>query len=277
MFFYIHPQNNDLMQKIILTALLLAAPHAHAITCPAPLEVPQGEGIETPAVVCGALGVFSQHGKKGFFDPSTGEIVVPAQFDDVYNNYVADTLTPVMKDGRWAYVDTRGKAHTAWEFEQVSLFPYDDALAIVGKAGRYGMIDRHGKTVVPLEYERMDGFMRREDNRGYTTVACKAGKCGYLDEKGNTLIALAYDDAGGFGADVAPVKKGDRWGYINLKGETVQPFAYEEAEAFSHNWAGSRDRVCVEAVKDGKQVAIDPQGNTLPEGTFCHPLPLPEA
>ena len=130
------------MQKIILTALLLAAPHTHAIECPAPLEVPQGEGIEIHRNVCGALGVFSQHGKKGFFDPGSGEIVVPAQFDAVYNDYVADTLTPVMKDGRWAYVDTRGKAHTAWEFEQVSLFPYDDALAIVGKAGRYGIIDR---------------------------------------------------------------------------------------------------------------------------------------
>ena len=263
------------MQKIILTALLLAAPHAHAIICPAPLEVPQGEGIETPAVVCGTLGVFSQHGKKGFFDPSTGEIVVPAQFDAVYNDYVDDTLTPVMKDGRWAYVDTQGKAHTAWEFDQVSLFLYDDALAIVGKDGRYGMINRHGKTVVPLEYERLDGFMRPENGYNYLTVACKAGKCGYLDEKGKTVIALDYDDAGGFGAAIAPVKKGDKWGYINPQGKTVQPFEYEAAEAFTHNWIGSRERECVEAQKNGKRVAIDPQGKTLPENTRCELLPPP--
>ena len=261
--------------KPLFLALALAAASAHASLCPPPREVPKGAGIEASHPVCGALGVFSQHGKKGFFDPHSGAVVVPAQFDAVFRDYVADTLTPVMKDGRWAYVDTQGKAHTAWEYEQVSLFPYDDALAIVGKDGRYGMIDRHGATVVPLEYERMDGFMRREDNRGYTTVACKAGKCGYLDEKGNTLIALAYDDAGGFGADVAPVKKGDRWGYINLKGETVQPFAYEEAEAFIHDWTGSRDRECVEAQKNGKRVAIDPQGKTLPENTRCMPLPPP--
>ena len=151
--------------KPLFLALALAAASAHAITCPAPLEVPQGEGIETPAVVCGALGVFSQHGKKGFFDPSTGEIVVPAQFDAVFRDYVADTLTPVMKDGRWAYVDTQGK--------------------------------------------------------------------------------------------------------------TVQPFEYEAAEAFTHNWMGSRERECVEAQKNGKRVAIDPQGKTLPENTRCELLPPP--
>lgn len=261
--------------KLLFLALALAAASAHAIICPAPLEVPQGEGIETPAVVCGTLGVFSQHGKKGFFDPSTGEIVVPAQFDAVYNDYVDDTLTPVMKDGRWAYVDTQGKAHTAWEYEQVSLFRYDDALAIVGKGGRYGMIDRNGETAVPLEYDRLDGFMRPENGYNYLTVACKAGKCGYLDEKGKTVIALEYDDAGGFGAAIAPVKKGDKWGYINPQGKTVQPFEYEAAEAFTHNWIGSRERECVEAQKNGKRVAIDPQGKTLPENTRCELLPPP--
>ena len=255
-------------------ALTLAATHACAIVCPRPIAVPEGEGIETPYRVCGALGVFSQNGKKGFFDPDSGAIVAPAQFDAVYKDYVADTLTPVMKDGRWAYVDTQGKAHTAWEFDQVSLFLYDDTLAIVGKDGRYGMIDRNGETAVPLEYDRLDGFMRQENGYNYLTVACKAGKCGYLDEKGKTVIALEYDDAGGFGADVAPVKKGDKWGYINPQGKTVQPFEYEAAEAFTHNM-GSRERECVEAQKNGKRVAIDPQGKTLPENTLCMPLPPP--
>ena len=193
--------------KLLFLALALAAASAHAITCPAPIEVPEGEGIEASPHVCGALGVFTQHGKKGFFDPHSGAVVVPAQFDAVVRDYVADTLTPVMKGEHWAYVDTQGKAHTAWEFDQVSLFLYDDALAIVGKDGRYGMINRNGETAVPLEYDRLDGFMRPENGYNYLTVACKAGKCGYLDEKGKTVIALEYDDAGGFGADVAPVKK----------------------------------------------------------------------
>ena len=137
------------------------------------------------------------------------------------------------------------------------------------------MIDRNGETAVPLEYDRLDGFMRPENGYNYLTVACKAGKCGYLDEKGKTVIALEYDDAGGFGADVAPVKKGDKWGYINPQGKTVQPFEYEAAEAFTHNWMGSRERECVEAQKNGKRVAIDPQGKTLPENTRCELLPPP--
>ena len=187
--------------KPLFLALALAAASAHAIPCPAPREVPEGEGIETPYPVCGALGVFDQHGKKGFFDPHSGAVVVPAQFDAVYNDYVDDTLTPVKKGEKWGYVDTQGKAHTAWEFDQVSLFLYDDALAIVGKDGR--------------------------------------------------------------------------WAYVDTQGKTVQPFEYEAAEAFTHNWMGSRERECVEAQKNGKRVAIDPQGKTLPEGTSCKLLPPP--
>ena len=164
--------------KPLFLALALAAASAHAIPCPAPIEEPEGEGIEASHHVCGALGVFTQHGKKGFFDPHSGAVVVPAQFDAVFRDYVADTLTPVMKGEHWAYVDTQGKAHTAWEFDQVSLFLYDDALAIVGKGGRYGMINRNGETAVPLEYDRLDGFMRPEN--GY-----------YLDVKGGTTPSPA--------------------------------------------------------------------------------------
>ena len=262
--------------KLLFLTLTLAAASAHASLCPPPREVPEGEGIEASHHVCGAVGVFTQHGKKGFFDTKTGEIVVPAQFDAVYNDHVDDTLTPVRKGEYWAYVDPQGKPHTAYEYDHVSRFYYGDTFAIVGKNGHYGMINRKGEVAVPLEYDRLDGLMRPENGYNYLTVACKAGKCGYLDEKGKTRIALEYDDAGGFGADVAPVKKGDKWGYINAQGETVQPFAYEEAEAFTdHYQMGSPDQNCVEATKGGKRVASDPQGKTLPEGTSCKLLPPP--
>ena len=51
--------------KPLFLALALAAASAHAIPCPAPREVPEGEGIEAFHPVCGALGVFDQHGKTG--------------------------------------------------------------------------------------------------------------------------------------------------------------------------------------------------------------------
>lgn len=111
--------------KPLFLALALAAASAHAIPCPAPREVPEGEGIEASLHVCGALGVFTQHGKKGFFDPHSGAVVVPAQFDAVFRDYVADTLTPVMKDGRWAYVDTQGKTVQPFEYEAAEAFTHN--------------------------------------------------------------------------------------------------------------------------------------------------------
>ena len=90
----------------------------------------------------------------------------------------------------------------------------------------------------------------------------------------NTNKQEKYDEITDFHKGFACVRQGDKWGYINPQGKTVQPFEYEAAEAFTHNM-GSRERECVEAQKNGKRVAIDPQGKTLPENTLCMPLPPP--
>lgn len=261
------------MKKYFLPILLFAAGGAYAIPCPTPTQHPEGAEVYP---TCGAHGVFLKDGKYGFFDTHSGETLAEAQFDEVKDRYVAPDLTPVRQGEKWAYVDGKGQAQTPYQYEYAEHF-HSGPLAIVGKDGRYGMIDTQMRIAVPLEYTRLDGFMLPEvpDYPAYLTVACKDGKCGFLNQKGETAIPLHYEDAGGFGAGVAPVKKGDKWGYIHPQGEVVQDFVYNEAPAFHKPWYGQRNVSCVEATRDGKRVAIGPQGEILPEDTICLLLPPP--
>lgn len=261
------------MRKTALLFTALAAVQAYAVPCPFPNEKP--EGAEEAYATCGGIGIFKKDGKFGFYDPKNGEVLVKAQFDEVKDRYIGDRLIPVRQGDKWAYVDKHGQAATPYQYEEANHFPYGAATAIVRQNGRYGMIDSKLQSVVPMEYERIDGFIVPEGGDAYLSAACKDGKCGFLNDKGETVIALEYDDARGFGAAVAPVKKGDKWGYINAKGEIVQDFVYDEAPEFTRHWAGGRDVSCVEAKRGGATVAIDPQGKILPEGTQCMLLAPP--
>lgn len=260
------------MKKQFLAILVMTAMQAHAIPCPIPMQKPEGAEVY-PA--CGTHGLFKKDGKYGFFDTQSGDILVPAQFDEVKDHYVAPDLTPVRQGEKWAYVDGNGQALTPYQYEYAEHFIYGGALSIARKNGRYGMVNDRFEAAVPFEYERIERLLQPEGSPFYLAVACKNGKCGYLNEKGETAIALQYDEAEGFTAAVTAVRKGDKWGYINAQGEVVQPFVYDKAGFFPLNWLGDRNTPCVEAEQGGKRVVIDPHGKILPPDTDCPLLPPP--
>lgn len=262
------------MKNIFLIPLALAAAQAFAVPCPMSAHAPEGAEV-FPS--CTNIALFRQNGQYGYFNPENGEIIAPAQFDEVRTTFVSPFLNPVRKGEKWAYVDGKGQAKTPYEYDHAEDFlAGKDSAAIVGKNGRFGIINTQFQVIAPIEYTRIDSFLDPEFGRPYwLAAACKDGKCGFLNEKGEIAIAFEYEDAGGFGAAVAPVKKGGKWGYIDAKGKTVQPFEFDYAPPFGRYWTGDPADTCVEAEKDGKRVVIDRKGNILPEDTLCLPVPPP--
>lgn len=266
------------MKKTFLILSIFLAASAQAVPCPKPDKHPAGADVYP---TCGGIGVFRQNELFGFFDTQSGEVLVPAQFDEVKDNYVSE-LTPVRKGKYWAYVNQQGQEQSPYEYEYAERFYYKDALAIVRKHN-LGMIDQRMQIVLPFEYESMGGFLpvpeRNTREYGLITSACKIGiirYCGFLNEKGEAVIPFIYRDVGSFDAPIAPVmNEAGKWGYINLKGEVVQDFVYDVAPSFGRYRLGAREFDCVKAQKDGKEVIIDFQGKILPENTICAPLSPP--
>lgn len=247
------------MNKFLLGTLLVACftilPMAYAIPCPSAISPPNAQRVYNS---CGQYAVFQQNGLYGFSERHSGKVVVPAQYEAVFNYYANEhSPTAVKRKGKWGFVNMKGRVIVPFKYDTAQHFGYGGTPAIVSINGKWGMVGTQGQTVVPLNYERMDGF---NDN---FAVACKSGKCGFFDHKGNQAIDLIYDDAGSFGNGIAPVKQNDKWGYIDTKGKTVIPFEYDQAAPFQRDWAGIINNSCLFVIKNGQEMAIDATGKVL--------------
>jgi len=91
--------------------------------------------------------VVANNNKLGMVD-STGNIVIPTQYDEVFpfNNGRGF----VMKDGKYAAITYSGKLLTSFLFDQVGGFSNDAALVVVNR--RQGFINQSGKYIVQPQY-----------------------------------------------------------------------------------------------------------------------------
>jgi RNA polymerase sigma factor (sigma-70 family) len=157
-------------------------------------------------------------------------------------------LRPLLKDGKWGYVDSRGKMvirpqyRRAWEFSEglAMVIPEAD-----GEDGRpkVGYIDRDGRTVIPPKFDNGCGFS--------DGLACvNVGGQLYID--GN-FIGHGWNGKG-------------KWGFIDTKGKVVVEPQFHKPAKFS----GGRALVALmERVGKPGIRLIDRQGRSLKEFPGC--------
>jgi hypothetical protein len=139
----------------------------------------------------------------------------------------------VGKNGKFGYVNRRGKEITPLKYDKAMRFYWD-----VGKVcinGKWGLVNKRGKEITPLIYDEI---------RGHQDPIVKLnGKYGYLNRKtGKLLTPIKYDKAeewhqildflnDGFGHDdLAKVKLKGKWGCIDLHGNEIVPLKYSGIE-----------------------------------------------
>jgi hypothetical protein len=67
------------------------------------------------------------------------------------------SLARVKADGKWGYIDTRGREVIPLRFDDAKDFAAN-GLAPVEVDGKYGYIDARGREVIPLRYDFVHGF-----------------------------------------------------------------------------------------------------------------------
>ena len=164
----------------------------------------------------------------------TGEVLVPALFDEIPERYdciseIKDPCgcVPVVRGHKFALCKTDGKGTLVTDFSYDRLFRYfwsNYKYFITVNAGKKGVIACNGKEIVPCEmdeiYEMMDADgcipLRKEDKWGLVY-------CGVATE-------VIYEDYK-FDLEMGMVKKDGKWYYINAKGQPVTKM--EEGSFFS--------------------------------------------
>lgn len=146
----------------------------------------------------------------------------------------SEGLAPVMKGGKWGYVDKSGRVVVEPRFDDAETFSGGLARVRVGEL--FGYIDASGKLVIPARFKDADNFSgglapvaeREEDDDG-------DGFYYYIDRRGATAIKGPYAVASHFFKGLAHVRlrggnhegSRGRFAYINAKGKTV--FTYTVA------------------------------------------------
>lgn len=152
-----------------------------------------------------------------------------AQNNAANNNGSEKWLAPVKQNGKWGYIDPKGR----YEIRSVYDFAgeFSENLAAVKKDGKWGFIDADGRFVAEPSfqdaYSVANGYARVKQN----------DKWGYINSAGILEIKPVFDVASDFSEGVALVKKDGKFGYINQKGVYVIDPTFDDAFGFSEGYA----------------------------------------
>ncbi len=170
--------------------------------------------------------IFEENGKVGL-RRVTGEVLVPALFDEIPERYdciseIKDPCwrVPVVRNHKYALCKMDGKGTLVTDFVYDRIFRYfwsNYKYFITVNDGKKGVIACNGKEIVPCEmdeiYEMMDADgcipLRKGDKWGLVY-------CGVATE-------VIYDDYK-FDLEMGMVKKDGEWYYIDYKGRPVKEF-----------------------------------------------------
>lgn len=236
---------------------------------------------------------FDKNGKAGYGSTS-GEIFIPAQFDDA--GEFSEGMAAVKKNGKWGFIDRTGAVVIPCKYDGVRPFSdgsaigefnrtgngkdnkgyciidpsgkeitpiYDDAgffhddRAVVGQNGKFGYVNRQGKVAIPIIYDWAAYFVN-----GYADIQLK-GKYGIIDINGKETVPAIYDkmesNESPSGQLIAAFCKGEKYGYINMNGSQITKFEFEEAEPFESSEftiVGNNDKYGIIDTKGRKVVPI---------------------
>jgi len=214
-------------------------------------------------------GVYGTGSKYGYMD-KTGEIKIPAQFDDAYEFsegfavvYMFSTdKEPPLPDswepyGTHAFINAKGKY--VFLCEEGWLTSFSEGIALVrDKEGQYFINTSFEKVFDVANFATIEPFIE-----GYALVQTKGTpypspiekKWSYIDKTGNLATDKEFEEANPFSEGMAAVKNNGKWGVIDNNFNLVIDYQYDSAGDFSDGL------MAVE--KDGKSGYIDKTGQVV--------------
>jgi hypothetical protein len=225
------------MKNIILTIGLLFC------TLIINAQQPEGDWDRTLEMKSGYFRVI-KNGKAGVIN-SNGEILIPCEFDQVYD-LTDDNYVKVLKNRKTGLYHIEQGIIISAEYDQI--WTFEGEMVKVLKDRKYGYINKDGLFVIPVEYNNIWS----PDENGLIKVL-KDGKTGFYDTNGNVILPADYQQIWSFEGDLAKVLKNGKLGYVNKDGEEVIPAIYDHIGSFENGRA--------KAFLNGTVIYFDEHGN----------------
>ena len=171
--------------------------------------------------------------------------------------------------GYYSFIDMKNNTISeGWE----NAHGYSDGYAPVMKDGKWGFIDTEGNLVIPCEWDYCQSFSNgyvsvfRGELTDYNYP--DRGVYSFIDAEGNVL-SEGWEDAGIFSDGFAYVKENGKYGYIDVEGNLVIPCTWDDAYNFNDGvgvvFSGGLTKYGSADAEKGTFYMLDVQGNTLGE------------
>ncbi len=199
------------------------------------------------------------HPQSGYVD-NRGNVIANAQYIDAYP-YQGGFARVQHRNGKWMYLNSKGKAITSLKFQETRSF--SENLAAVKIDDLWGFIDTTGKIVIKPRFLSVSNFC---EGKAVARIATKSylgglfghnSRTGYIDRNGQFIIKPKFSYCRSFSKNRAVVCKRKRYMVINQEGKSVTGKRFHGIEPFNeYNLAVVRGR-------DGREGLINRNGKTV--------------
>lgn len=130
-------------------------------------------------------------------------------------------LRAIKKDGRYGFIDSRGRLRIANRYEDAQ--PFSGTLAPVKIRGKWGFINHSDQIAVQPVYDQVFGF---QNDR---SMVKQKGLFGLIDTKGKLLLPVRYDTVAIHG-DHYVIRQNGSWGLSDHKGVIIIQPKYDHIQ-----------------------------------------------
>ncbi|MBL7850228.1 MAG: WG repeat-containing protein [Cyclobacteriaceae bacterium] len=162
------------------------------------------------------LTVVRRDGKYGFVD-ERGRLRIANRYEEAGN--FREGLAPVRILGKWGFIDKADQVVIHPAYDRPSAF--QNGMAVVVRSGRWGLIDRDGHTRLDLRYDSI----RQMDTHSF--LIFQGGQCGLADGTGQVLLEPRFESIEPAGDHGVIVRQAGRYGLLTRDGLSVFPIKYQ--------------------------------------------------
>lgn len=156
-------------------------------------------------------------GRYGFVD-QRGRLRIANRYDSI--GQFSEGLAAVKLIGKWGFVNTNDEIVVNPNFDYPGYFK--NGVAIVSRNKKLGLIGKAGESMLPTRY---DDVQRLAGNK---FLLISSGLQGLADENGNVLVEPRFDSLGKAGKELLIVCHGGKCGAITDQGLNIIPMIYDQ-------------------------------------------------
>jgi len=180
-------------------------------------SVPIDDHIEELMDASEGLRGFKKDGKFGFLD-ERGRLRIANRYEDIQS--FEEGLAAMKLNGKWGFIDATEKLIIQPAYDWVGKFL--DGLTIVKKANQFGIVGKNGKLILPIRY---DSIMPLQ---GGNFLLIKKLQQGLANRTGQVLIEPKYDKITELQNGMIIIEREGKSGLISLEGVSTIPMIYDQ-------------------------------------------------